>query len=161
MSNELISSKSNSRVPLCEAVYSHIPLCPAPRWPPLSLFRHCDARTAWFLRWLLRWLAGDGVVIHQGTVHSLKHSRCWLQNRCWVDVWPRPHLLGSQPHLLGPRPHLLGSQPHLLRSQRIQLSLQPGPQSPLHLLSLLTRRLQLAQGLLELLNLLHIGLLLS
>lgn len=64
-----------------------------------------------------------------------------------MDVWPQPHLPGPQPHLLGP--------------QRIELSLQPGPQSPLHLFSLLTRRLQLAQGLLELLNLLHIGLLLT
>lgn len=51
--------------------------------------------------------------------------------------------------------------PHLLGSQCIQLSLQPGPQSPLHLLSLFTRRLQLGKGLLQLLNFLDIGLLLS
>lgn len=54
-----------------------------------------------------------------------------------------------------------GPAPHLLGPQGVQLPLQPGAQSPLHLLPLLAGGLQLGQGLLQLLNLLHVCLLLS
>lgn len=50
-------------------------------------------------------------------------------------------------------------RPHLLHPQWVQLSLQACAQPPLHLLPLLTGRLQLCQRLLQLFHLLHIGLL--
>lgn len=60
-----------------------------------------------------------------------------------------------------PRAGVLPTSPcaHLLHPQRVQLSLQACAQPPLHLLPLLTGCLQLCQRLLQLLHLLHVGLL--